>query len=187
MITMDVPVWFWLVVGTCLIIIYFLIQFIKKTNEAEKTSPSHHKEIQFNAGYLSPYMTTDEAQTETALANSYVLIVDQNITKVHDIIPVLELVLQRKRTLLVIVKDIEEEEEVLATLVVNKLQGSLQSVAVKTSTTDVHQNVLLSEIATLTSGQVITNKMNLRKVDISQLGSAKRVIVTSHTTKILTG
>lgn len=104
----------------------------------------------------------------------------------HDIIPVLELVLQRKRTLLVIVKDIEEEE-VLATLVVNKLQGSLQSVAVKTSTTDVHQNVLLSEIATLTSGQVITNKMNLRKVDISQLGSAKRVIVTSHTTKILTG
>lgn len=104
----------------------------------------------------------------------------------HDIIPVLELVLQRKRTLLVIVKDIEEEE-VLATLVVNKLQGSLQFVAVKTSTTDVHQNVLLSEIATLTSGQVITNKMNLRKVDISQLGSAKRVIVTSHTTKILTG
>lgn len=103
----------------------------------------------------------------------------------HDIIPVLELVLQRKRTLLVIVKDIEEE--VLATLVVNKLQGSLQFVAVKTSTTDVHQNVLLSEIATLTSGQVITNKMNLRKVDISQLGSAKRVIVTSHTTKILTG
>lgn len=105
----------------------------------------------------------------------------------HDIIPVLELVLQRKRTLLVIVKDIEEEEEVLATLVVNKLQGPLQSVAVKTSTTDVHRNVLLSEIATLTSGQVITNKMNLRKVDISQLGSAKRVIVTSHTTKILTG
>lgn len=185
MITMDVPVWFWLVVGTCLIIIYFLIQFIKKTNEAEKTSPSHQKEIQFNAGYLSPYMTTDEAQTETVLANPYVLIVDQNITKVHDIIPVLELVLQRKRTLLVIVKDIEEE--VLATLVVNKLQGSLQFVAVKTSTTDVHQNVLLSEIATLTSGQVITNKMNLRKVDISQLGSAKRVIVTSHTTKILTG
>lgn len=66
---MDVPVWFWLVVGTCLIIIYFLIQFIKKTNEAEKTSPSHQKEIQFNAGYLSPYMTTDEAQTEAVLAS----------------------------------------------------------------------------------------------------------------------
>ena len=143
--------------------------------------------MQFDKGYISPYMVTDQERMEAVLEDPYVLIANSKIGSVRDVLPVLEQVIQSGRPLLIIAEDVEGES--LATLVVNKLRGTFTGVAVKAPGFGDRRKRMLEDIAILVGGEVITEEMGLKleNTQLSQLGRARRVVVTKDTTTIVDG
>jgi len=143
--------------------------------------------MQFDKGYISPYMVTDQDRMEAVLEDPYVLIANQKIGSVRDILPVLEAVIQSGKPLLIIAEDVEGES--LATLVVNKLRGTFTGVAVKAPGFGDRRKRMLEDIAILTGGEVITEEMGLKleNTQVSQLGRARRVVVAKDNTTIVDG
>ena len=143
--------------------------------------------MQFDKGYISPYMATDQERMEAVLEDPYILIANQKIGSVRDLLPVLEQVIQSGRPLLIIAEDVEGEA--LATLIVNKLRGTFTGVAVKAPGFGDRRKRMLEDIAILTGGEVITEEMGLKleNTQISQLGRARRVVVAKDTTTIVDG
>jgi chaperonin GroEL len=143
--------------------------------------------MQFDKGYISPYMVTDQDRMEAVLEDPYILIANQKIGSVRDVLPVLEQVIQSGKTLLIIAEDVEGES--LATLVVNKLRGTFTGVAVKAPGFGDRRKRMLEDIAILTGGEVITEEMGLKleNTQVSQLGRARRVVVAKDTTTIVDG
>src|SRR5213080_1548325 len=143
--------------------------------------------MQFDKGYISPYMVTDQERMEATLEDPYVLIANQKIGSVRDVLPVLEAVIQSGKPLLIIAEDVEGES--LATLVVNKLRGTFTGVAVKAPGFGDRRKRMLEDIAILTGGEVITEEMGLKleNTQLSQLGRARRVVVAKDTTTIVDG
>lgn len=143
--------------------------------------------MQFDRGYISPYMVTDADKMEAILSNPYVLITDRKITMIQDIMPVLEKVVQQGRELLIVAEDIEGEA--LATLVVNRLRGTFKAVAVKAPGFGDRRKAMLQDIAILTGATVISEEVG-RKLDsatVDDLGSAGQVRVTKDLTTIVDG
>lgn len=143
--------------------------------------------MQFDRGYISPYMVTDPDKMEAVLSNPYVFITDRKITMIQDIMPVLEKVVQQGRELLIIAEDIEGEA--LATLVVNRLRGTFKAVAVKVPGFGDRRKAMLQDIATLTGATVISEEVG-RKLDsatVADLGSCSQVRVTKDLTTIVDG
>ena len=143
--------------------------------------------MQFDKGYLSPYMITDAERMEAVLDDPYILIANQKIGAVKDILPVLEQVIQAGRPLLIVAEDVEGES--LATIVVNKLRGTFTAVAVKAPGFGDRRKRMLEDIAILSGGEVITEEMGLKleNTKLSQLGRARKVVVTKDTTTIIDG
>jgi len=143
--------------------------------------------MQFDKGYLSPYMVTDAERMEAILDEPYILIANQKIGAVKDLLPVLEQVIQAGKPLLIVAEDVEGES--LATIVVNKLRGTFQAVAVKAPGFGDRRKRMLEDIAILSGGEVITEEMGLKleNTKISQLGKARRVVVDKDTTTIIDG
>ena len=143
--------------------------------------------MQFDKGYISPYMVTDQDRMEAVLEDPYILIANQKIGSVRDILPVLEQVIQSGKPILVIAEDVEGES--LATFVVNKLRGTFTGVAVKAPGFGDRRKRMLEDIAILTGGEVITEEMGLKleNTQLSQLGRARRVVVAKDTTTIVDG
>ncbi|WP_078429375.1 chaperonin GroEL [Alkalihalobacterium alkalinitrilicum] len=143
--------------------------------------------MQFDRGYASPYMVTDSDKMEAVLENPYVLITDKKIASIQEVLPVLEQVVQQGRPILIIAEDVEGEA--LATLVVNKLRGTFNAVAVKAPGFGDRRKAMLEDIAILTGGEVITEDLglDLKSADITQLGRAAKVVVTKETTTIVEG
>ena len=143
--------------------------------------------MQFDKGYISPYMVTDQDRMEAVLEEPYILIANQKIGSVRDVLPVLEQVIQSGKPLLIIAEDVEGES--LATLVVNKLRGTFTGVAVKAPGFGDRRKRMLEDIAILTGGEVITEELGLKleNTQLSQLGKARRVVVTKDTTTIVDG
>jgi chaperonin GroEL len=143
--------------------------------------------MQFDKGYISPYMVTDQDRMEATLEDPYILIANQKIGSVRDLLPVLEQVIQSGKPLLIIAEDVEGES--LATLVVNKLRGTFTGVAVKAPGFGDRRKRMLEDIAILTGGEVITEEMGLKleNTQLSQLGRARRVVIAKDTTTIVDG
>jgi chaperonin GroEL len=143
--------------------------------------------MQFDRGYVSPYLVTDQKAMEAVLEHPAVLITDAKITAVADLLPALELVVQSNRPLLIVAEDVQAEA--LATLVVNRLRGSFTAVAVKAPAFGDRRTAILGDIAVVTGATVISEKVGLRldSVRLDQLGSAERVVVTKEDTTILKG
>ena len=143
--------------------------------------------MQFDKGYLSPYMITDAERMEAVLDDPYILVANQKIGAVKDILPVLEQVIQAGRPLLIVAEDVEGES--LATIVVNKLRGTFTAVAVKAPGFGDRRKRMLEDIAILSGGEVITEEMGLKleNTKLSQLGRARKVVVTKDTTTIIDG
>ena len=143
--------------------------------------------MQFDRGYLSPYFVTDAERMEAVLEDPYVLIYDKKISNMRDLIPVLEQIAKEGRALLIIAEDIEGEA--LATLVVNKLRGTLKCAAVKAPGFGDRRKAMLEDIAILTGGQVISEELGrkLESATVVDLGTAKRVIIDKDNTTIVEG
>src|SRR5471032_1428486 len=143
--------------------------------------------MQFDKGYISPYMVTDQDRMEAVLEDPYILIANQKIGAVKDLLPVLEQVIQAGRPLLIVAEDVEGES--LATIVVNKLRGTFQAVAVKAPGFGDRRKRMLEDIAILTGGEVITEELGLKldNTKIEQLGNARKVVVSKDTTTIIDG
>ncbi len=143
--------------------------------------------MQFDKGYISPYMVTDQDRMEAVLEDPYILIANQKIGSVRDVLPILEAVIQSGKSLLIIAEDVEGEA--LATLVVNKLRGTFTGVAVKAPGFGDRRKRMLEDIAILSGGEVITEEMGLKleNTQVSQLGRARRVVVSKDTTTIVDG
>ncbi len=143
--------------------------------------------MQFDKGYISPYMVTDQDRMEATLEDPYILIANSKIGSVRDVLPVLEQVIQSGKPILVIAEDVEGES--LATFVVNKLRGTFTGVAVKAPGFGDRRKRMLEDISILTGGEVITEEMGLKleNTQLSQLGRARRVVVTKDTTTIVDG
>jgi chaperonin GroEL len=143
--------------------------------------------MQFDKGYISPYMVTDQDRMEAVLEDPYILIANQKIGSVRDVLPVLEAVIQSGKPILIIAEDVEGES--LATLVVNKLRGTFTGVAVKAPGFGDRRKRMLEDIAILTKAEVITEEMGLKleNTQISQLGRARRVVVAKDNTTIVDG
>jgi chaperonin GroEL len=143
--------------------------------------------MQFDKGYISPYMVTDQDRMEAVLEDPYILIANQKIGAVRDVLPVLEQVIQAGKPVLVIAEDVEGES--LATFVVNKLRGTFTGVAVKAPGFGDRRKRMLEDIAILTGAEVITEEMGLKleNTQVSQLGHARRVVVAKDTTTIIDG
>ena len=143
--------------------------------------------MQFDKGYISPYMVTDQDRMEAVLEDPYILIANQKIGSVRDVLPVLEQVIQSGKSILIIAEDVEGEA--LATLVVNKLRGTFTGVAVKAPGFGDRRKRMLEDIAILTGGEVITEEMGLKleNTQLSQLGRARRVVVAKDKTTIIDG
>ncbi|GEN49639.1 chaperonin GroEL [Alkalibacterium pelagium] len=143
--------------------------------------------MQFDRGYLSQYMVTDNEKMEANLDNPYILITDKKISSVQEILPVLENIMQQNRPLLIIADDIEGEA--LPTLVLNKIRGTLNVVAVKAPGFGDRRKGMLEDIAILTNGTVITSDLglDLKDVTIDQLGTAGKVVVTKDDTTVVEG
>ena len=143
--------------------------------------------MQFDKGYLSPYMITDAERMEAVLDDPYILIANQKIGAVKDILPVLEQVIQAGRPLLIVAEDVEGES--LATIVVNKLRGTFTAVAVKAPGFGDRRKRMLEDIAILTGGEVITEEMGLKleNTKLSQLGKARKVVIDKDSTTIIDG
>jgi len=143
--------------------------------------------MQFDKGYVSPYMVTDTERMEAVFDDPYVLIANQKISAVQDLLPVLEKVMQGGRPLIIIAEDVEGEA--LATLVVNKIRGTFQSAAVKAPGFGDRRKAMLQDIAILTGGQVISEEVGLKLdgVTVDLLGKARKVTITKDNTTIVEG
>jgi chaperonin GroEL len=143
--------------------------------------------MQFDKGYISPYLVTDQDRQEAVLEDPYILIANQKIGSVRDVLPVLEAVIQSGKPLLIIAEDVEGES--LATLIVNKLRGVFTGVAVKAPGFGDRRKRILEDIAILTGGEVITEELGLKleNTQVSQLGRARRVVVAKDNTTIIDG
>ncbi|GIW66440.1 MAG: 60 kDa chaperonin [Candidatus Parcubacteria bacterium] len=144
--------------------------------------------MQFDRGYISPYMITNPEKMEAVLDDPLILITDKKISAIHDLVPVLEKIVQGgRRPVLIIAEDIEGEA--LATLIVNKLKGILITVGVKAPAFGDRRKEILQDIAILTGGQLISEELGLKleNTDIHQLGEARKVIITKDTTTIVGG
>jgi chaperonin GroEL len=143
--------------------------------------------MQFDKGYISPYMVTDQERMEAVLEDPFILIANQKIGSVRDLLPVLEQTIQSGKPLLIIAEDIEGEA--LATLVVNKLRGTFTGLAVKAPGFGDRRKRMLEDIAILSGGEVITEEMGLKleNTQLSQLGHARRVVIAKDTTTIIDG
>ncbi|KIY23051.1 MULTISPECIES: chaperonin GroEL [Mesobacillus] len=143
--------------------------------------------MQFDRGYASPYMVTDSDKMEAVLENPYILITDKKIGSIQEILPVLEQVVQQGKPLLLIAEDVEGEA--LATLVVNKLRGTFNAVAVKAPGFGDRRKAMLEDIAALTGGELITEELgrDLKSATITSLGRASKVVVTKENTTIVEG
>ncbi len=143
--------------------------------------------MQFDRGYLSPYFVTDPERMEAVLEDAYLLISEKKISNMKDLLPVLEAIARSQKPLLIIAEDIEGEA--LATLVVNKLRGTLHCAAVKAPGFGDRRKEMLKDIAVLTGGQVIAEELGLKleNVTISDLGRAKRVALDKDNTTIVDG
>ncbi len=143
--------------------------------------------MQFDKGYLSPYFVTDQERQEAELENPYILFSNSKISSVHDLLPVIEKVMQSGRQLLIIAEDVEGEA--LATLVVNKIRGIFTSVAVKAPGFGERRKAMLQDMAVLTGGQVISEEIGLKleNTTIDLLGQARKVIITKDNTTIVEG
>jgi chaperonin GroEL len=152
-----------------------------------KTEVETKDGMQFDKGYISPYMVTDSERMEAVLDNPFILVSERKISAIADILPLLEKVVQVQKPLLIIAEDVEGEA--LATLVVNKLRGTFTSVAVKAPGFGDRRKEMLKDIATLTGATVISEELGLKldKVTPEQLGQAKRVTVTKEETTIVDG
>ncbi len=143
--------------------------------------------MQFDKGFLSPYFVTDPERQEAVLEDPYILVTTQKITAVHDLVPILEKVMQTGKPLLIIGEDVEGEA--LATLVVNKIRGTFNSVAVKAPGFGERRKAMLGDIAVLTGGQVVSEEVGLKLdgVTLDLLGRARRIVVTKDDTTIVDG
>src|ERR1700753_139425 len=143
--------------------------------------------MQFDKGYISPYMVTDQDRMEAVLEDPFILIANQKIGSVRDILPVLEQVMQGGKPLLIVAEDVEGE--CLATLVVNKLRGTFTGVAVKAPGLSDRRKRMREDIAILTGGEVITEEMGLKleNTQLAQLGRARRVVIAKDNTTIIDG
>ncbi|MBV8723492.1 MAG: chaperonin GroEL [Candidatus Eremiobacteraeota bacterium] len=152
-----------------------------------KTEVETKDGMQFDKGYISPYMVTDSERMESVLDDPFILVTERKISAIADILPLLEKVVQMQRPLLIIAEDVEGEA--LATLVVIKLRGTFTSVAVKAPGFGDRRKEMLKDIATLTGATVISEELGLKldKVTTEQLGRAKRVTVTKEETTIVDG
>src|SRR5436305_1385046 len=143
--------------------------------------------MQFDKGYLSPYMITDAERMEAVLDDPFILVANQKVGAVKDLLPVLEQVIQAGRPLLIVAEDVEGEA--LATIVVNKLRGTFTAVAVKAPGFGDRRKRMLEDIAILSGAEVITEEMGLKleNTKLSQLGKARRVVVDKDSTTIIDG
>src|SRR6058998_3478370 len=143
--------------------------------------------MQFDKGYLSPYMVTDAERMEAVLDDPYILVANQKLGGIKDLLPLLEQVIQNGKPLLIVAEDVEGES--LATIVVNKLRGTFQAVAVKAPGFGDRRKRMLEDIAILTGGEVITEEMGLKleNTKLSQLGRARRIVIDKDTTTIIDG
>jgi len=160
------------------------------TIEESKTSNTELNVVegmQFDKGYVSPYMVTDTEKMETVMDNPYILITDKKISNIQEILPLLELLMQNSGKLVIICDDVEQEA--LSTLILNKLRGVLNVVAVKAPGYGDKRKEMLQDIAVLTGGEVITSDLGLELKDttIEQLGRAKQVKVQKENTIIVDG
>ncbi|HQF92162.1 MAG TPA: chaperonin GroEL, partial [Synergistaceae bacterium] len=143
--------------------------------------------LQFDKGYISPYMVTDPERMEAALDDAFILINDGKINNVKDMLPVLEKAVQAGKPLMIIAEDVEGEA--LATLVVNKIRGILQVVAVKAPGFGDRRKAMLQDIAIVTGGQVVSEELGIKleNVDLAMLGRAKKIRVNKEETTIVEG
>ena len=143
--------------------------------------------MQFDRGYMSPYMVTDQERMEAVLEDAFILIHGGKISSVQDILPLLEQVIGQGRPLLIIAEDVEGEA--LATLIVNKLRGSFTGIAVKAPGFGDRRKRMLEDIAILTGGEVISEEMGLKlaNAQVSQLGRARKVVIAKENTTIIDG
>ena len=160
------------------------------TVEESKTAETYCDVVegmQFDRGYISPYMVTDTEKMEAVLDDAYILITDKKISNIQDVLPVLEQIVQQGKKLLIIAEDIEGEA--LTTLVVNKLRGTFTCVAVKAPGFGDRRKEMLRDIAILTGGQVISDELgfDLKETTLDMLGSAKQIKVQKELTIIVDG
>jgi chaperonin GroEL len=143
--------------------------------------------MQFDKGYISPYFITDQERMEAVLEDPYILLVGKKISSVQDLLPILEKVAQSGKPLLIIAEDVEGEA--LATLVVNKIRGTFNSVAVKAPGFGERRKAMLEDMATLTGGQVISEEIGakLENVTLDMMGRARRAVITKDDTTIVEG
>ncbi|HHX88144.1 MAG TPA: chaperonin GroEL [Firmicutes bacterium] len=143
--------------------------------------------MQFDRGYISPYMVTDAEKMEAVLEEPYILLTDRKLSNIHDLLPLLEKIVQKGKQLLLIAEDVEGEA--LATLVVNKLRGTFTCVAVKAPGFGDRRKAMLEDIAVLTGGQVISEDLgiDMKNVELSMLGQARQVRVSKEETVIVDG
>ena len=143
--------------------------------------------MQFDRGYISPYMVSDPEKMEAVMENPYILITDRKISSIQDILPLLEKIVQQGKPLLIIADDVEGEA--LATLVVNKLRGTFTTVAVKTPAFGDRRKAMLGDIAALTGGRYLADDLGIKfeNVTLEDLGSARRVKITKENTIIVDG
>ena len=146
------------------------------------------KGLQFDRGYISPYMVTNAERMEAVLEDAYILVTDKKISSVQDILPTLEVVAKTGKKELIIIAD-DLEGDALATLVVNKLRGIFQTLAVKAPGFGDRKKEMLEDIATVTGAQMISEELGLKleNIELSQLGSARRVVATKENTTIVEG
>ena len=159
---------------------------IEESNTAE-TYSEVVEGMQFDRGYISPYMVTDTDKMEAVLDDAYILITDKKISSIQEILPLLEQIVQAGKKLLIVAEDIEGEA--LSTLLVNKLRGTFTVVAVKAPGFGDRRKEMLQDIAILTGGQVISEELGLelKDTDMTQLGRAKQVKVSKENTIIVNG
>ncbi len=160
------------------------------TIEESKTSETYSEVVegmQFDRGYISPYMATDTDKMEAIIDDASILITDKKISNIQEILPLLEKIVQAGRKLVIIAEDIEGEA--LATLIVNRLRGTFTCVAVKAPGFGDRRKEMLQDIAILTGGQVISSEIGfeLKDADIDQLGHARQVVIGKENTTIVDG
>ncbi len=160
------------------------------TIEESKTAETYSEVVegmQFDRGYITPYMATDMEKMEAVVDDAYILITDKKISVISDILPLLEQLVQSGKKLLIIAEDVEGEA--LSTLIVNRLRGTLNVVCVKAPGFGDRRKEMLQDIATLTGGTVVSEEvgLELKTADISLLGRARQVKVTKETTTIVDG
>ena len=143
--------------------------------------------LQFDKGYISPYFITDQDRLEAVLEDGYVLITEGKVSSMSEFLPLLEKIAESKRPLLVVAEDVEGEA--LSTLVVNKIRGLLNVVAVKAPGFGDRRKAMLADIATLTGGQVVSEALGLRldNISLDDLGQARRIVVSKDNTTIIDG